>query len=263
MFKHVLCWTLLLTALGAPAFAQKIPLARPGDREFVTDLAELIDAADEIKIAATADQLLTETAIPIIVVTISSMANFGYPDWRIENFARTLFDQWGIGYQELNGRSWNRGILLLVSRDDRKARIELGADWGREQDQTCQQIMEGVIVPAFKKRDFSGGIVAGVEALDKVARGVEILGLKEKAAQAQRRSAGGANPIAGCFAGIGQAIMLPFMLIAALFSRMFGGRGGGGGYSGGGFSSGGGGGGFSGGSFGGGSSGGGGATGSW
>jgi uncharacterized protein len=247
----------LAAVFAAPGFAQKIPLSPPGQRDFVLDAAEMLTDADEQRIKAACDALLTETAIPIVVVTISSMKNYGFPDWRIETFARTLFDQWGIGHQEVNGEPWNRGMLLLVSRDDRKARIELGADWGREQDRTCEQIMNDIIVPRFKAGDFPGGITEGVAALEKVARGVKVpgLGAERAASGGSAAGAGAAAGLGGCLAGLGQAIMLPFVLIAGLFSRMFGGGGGG--------SGGGGGGGFSGGSFGGGSSGGGGATGSW
>ena len=247
----------LAAVFAAPGFAQKIPLSPPGQRDFVLDAAEMLSDADEQRIKAVCDVLLSETAIPIVVVTISSMKNYGFPDWRIETFARTLFDQWGIGHQEVNGEPWNRGMLLLVSRDDRKARIELGADWGREQDRTCEQIMNDIIVQRFKAGDFPGGITEGVVALDKVARGVKVPGLGAQRAASGGAGADAAAGLGGCLAGMGQAIMLPFVLIAGLFSRMFG--GGGGGRGGGGFS----GGGFSGGSFGGGSSGGGGATGSW
>ena len=123
-------------------------------------------------IRAIGDQLLTEHAIPLIVVTIDSMAQHGGAGWRIETFARVLFDQWGIGYETIEGQPWNRGVLLLVSKADRKARIELGNDWAGEYDQVCQQIMDGQIIPNFKKGDFSGGILAGVQELDKMCRSI-------------------------------------------------------------------------------------------
>ena len=214
--------------LTAPA--QTIPLSPPGDRAFISDLAELISPDAEAEIVATADKLLSENAIPIVVVTISSMANFGFPDWRIETFARTLFDQWGVGYQQVNGHDWNRGILLLVSRDDRKARIELGADWGRDSDGIASQIMEEKIIPEFKAGDFSGGILAGVTALDLMARGIPVPDLGTGGSSSARNSAAGAaggaaGAIGGCVAGLGNMIMMPFIALAALFSRFFGGGG--------------------------------------
>ena len=65
---------------------------------------------------------------------------------------------------------WNYGMLLLVSKGDRRARIELGAGWRHDKDVQAEQIMDEQIVPRFKQGDFSGGIEAGVESLDKLAR---------------------------------------------------------------------------------------------
>lgn len=157
-----------------PAHAIQIALDRPGGREFVRDLANLVSAEDEDRIRQNADALLTEKATPIIVVTIESMAKHGGKDLRIETFARLLFDQWGIGHAKLGDAQWNTGILLLVSRDDRKARIELGAGWKRDKDAQAERIMNEQIIPRFKAGDFSGGIVAGVEGLDAMARELEL-----------------------------------------------------------------------------------------
>ena len=87
---------------------------------------------------------------------------------RIETFAHFLFDQWEIGAVEIAGfdpETLYRGILLLVSKGDRKARIQLGAGWGRQADGICKQIMDRVIVPKFKQGNFSEGIKNGFESL--------------------------------------------------------------------------------------------------
>lgn len=168
---HLLLGLLLVGFIHVrSAGAVQITLDRPGDREFVRDQADMLTAEDEQKIKELADKLLTERATPIIVITVESMAKYGGADMRIETFATLLFDQWGIGVKEINGQQWNTGILLLVSRDDRKARIELGAGWARDKDDLCQQIMDEQIIASFKQGDFSGGIVAGVVALDAMAR---------------------------------------------------------------------------------------------
>ncbi len=170
----------MLVGTVGTAADMRITLDPPGQREFILDGAQLLDEETEAKLRANCDKLLTDKAIPIIIVTINSMADHGGAGLRIETFARLLFDQWGIGHAELNsGRggssfSWNNGILLLVSKGDRKARIELGADWGREKDQLCKQIMDRRIVPKFRQDDYSRGISAGVEALDAMAREKEL-----------------------------------------------------------------------------------------
>jgi len=165
----------LMLAWGSthPAHAQnRIDLERPEPRQFVLDKADLIDAATEAAIKKAADKLLTEHATPIIVVTIDSMAAHGGAGMRIETIARLLFDQWQVGHATLGKQKipWNTGILLLVSKGDRKARIELGAGWKREKDAVAQQIMDERIVPAFKRGNFAEGIQAGVTALDAMAR---------------------------------------------------------------------------------------------
>jgi uncharacterized protein len=165
---------MLLPKTAHAQIAEQFDLARPGDREFVLDTANMLNDTEEQKIKQIADRLLTDKAAPIIVVTIESMAQHGGAGLRIETFARLLFDQWGIGPEKLGDTQWNYGILLLVSQQDRKSRIELGAGWKREKDIAAQKVMDDLIIPRFKNGDFSGGIVAGVESLDKMARGLQL-----------------------------------------------------------------------------------------
>ena len=248
-----MCW--LVASSTSPL---EISLDPPGDREFVRDLAEMLDAESKERIRELCDRLLTDKATPIIVVTINSMSQHGADDMRIETFATLLFDQWQIGHAKLGGQDWNTGILLLVSRDDRKARIELGAGWGRREDALCRQIMDEQIIFYFKQGQFSAGIVAGVEALDKMARKLELptrprpwwqyavvagaigLGIFTIVSMIRRGSSGWA----WLFWGV------VFAIVGTILYQMMTNRGGRGG-------------GFSGGSFGGGFSGGGGASGSW
>ncbi|HVU87699.1 MAG TPA: TPM domain-containing protein [Pirellulales bacterium] len=147
-----------------------INIPRPDEHDLVVDLAHLLKATDEREIQEITARLVADKAIPIVVVTIESMKAHSPFNLRIETFANLLFDQWQIGAAEIDGQEWNRGILLLVSKGDRKARIELGGGWRRDQDRECQRIMQDKIVPHFKRNDYSGGILAGVKALDALAR---------------------------------------------------------------------------------------------
>ena len=238
------------------ASAIEIDLRPPGDREFVRDLGGLLAPGADERIRTICDSLLKDKATPIIVITIESMAQHGGEGMRIETFATLLFDQWGIGHATLGKQEWNTGILLLVSRDDRKARIELGGGWGRREDGLCRQIMDEQIVFYFKQGRFSEGIVAGVEALDKMGRKLELptsprpwwhyalvvgfVGLAVFTIVSLIRN--GSSGWAWVFWGV------VFALLGTILYQMMANRSSGG---------------FSGGSFGGGSSGGGGATGSW
>jgi len=169
-----IAWLLVVPLTASSLTAQEFDLEPPGEREFIKDLAGLLDEESKDRIRSTCDTLLKDKATPIIVVTIESMAQHGGQQLPIETFAALLFNQWQIGHAKLEGQDWNSGILLLVSKGDRRARIELGAGWGRTENATCQQIMDEYIIPQFKQGNFAAGIESGVDALDKMARKLEL-----------------------------------------------------------------------------------------
>ena len=150
------------------AEAQEISFPeKPPQEHFYVDQAGLIapnegQAIDDIALA-----LLRGQGVPIIVVTITSLADRNAAGYTIERYAFQLFNHWGIGRQERN-----YGVLLLVSKGDRKARIELGAAWSPDHNAKAQEVMETLIIPLFKKGQFSEGILAGVRGLDAMARGL-------------------------------------------------------------------------------------------
>lgn len=145
----------------------------PEDNSYVLDRANVVsmDAADHIEeIQRRADR---QHDTQLVVATIENKAEYGGRGMEIEEFARAWFDQWGLGIRR-DGQLYNRGILLLVSVGDRKARIELGAEWGHRWDGYSRRVMDEQIVPAFKNENYSLGIIRGVDALGKMAeRGPE------------------------------------------------------------------------------------------
>ena len=161
-------------------------LPRPAEGRSVLDLARMIAPADAKKIQALSARLQANQAVPIVVMTIRSMAEYGAKGMRIETFARRLFDCWGIGEARVMGMPWNKGILLLVAKVDRKARIELGAGWGHDKDAACRKIMDEQIIPSFKKGQFSAGILAGAGALEQMVRAPELPGPRSAPCPADR-----------------------------------------------------------------------------
>ncbi|MDH4182723.1 MAG: TPM domain-containing protein [Nitrospinota bacterium] len=142
---------------------------KPADTDWYVDMAEMIDANTAQSINKTALPLWVNENVPMYVVTIASLASMGAANYTVEGYATELFNHWGIGSEDRN-----YGMLLLVSRGDRKARIELGAGWGHEHDSAMQQVMDTLIVPAFKRGDFGLGISDGVRGMDSVARGLAL-----------------------------------------------------------------------------------------
>lgn len=133
----------------------------------ILDEAAMIDPADKDAIYNISTNLLKEEHVPIVVVTINSLAE--YQASSIEEYATDLFNHWGIGYQQLN-----YGVLLLIAKYDHKARIEFGKDFDHRYDNEAKKIMDDKIIPNFKKGEFSKGILFGVQNLDALVRGLEL-----------------------------------------------------------------------------------------
>jgi uncharacterized protein len=142
---------------------------KPPSTDYFVDKAFLLKPETEKIINETAGALLSQESIPLFVVTIKSLSAQEASGQGIEGYAQKLFDHWGIGYEKRN-----YGMLLLVSVGDRKARIELGKDWAHDYDSQANDVMQSLIVPAFKRGDYSTGISDGVRGMDAMARGLQL-----------------------------------------------------------------------------------------
>jgi uncharacterized protein len=136
------------------------PYPEPGSG-YVTDHAKLLTAQEEERIEQWLWQVEAGSKVEIIVVTINSISDYpGTDNSSIESFATGLFDAYGIGNLPKND-----GVLFLVARHDRKARIELGAGYTPGRDGDARRIMDKVIIPAFRDGDYAGGVKDGTEAI--------------------------------------------------------------------------------------------------
>jgi uncharacterized protein len=141
-----------------PALAQSLP-ALTGR---VVDNAGMIDAADENALVATLEAFEQKSSDQIVVATIESLGGEA-----IEPYANRLFRQWGLGQA-----GEDNGVLLLVARDDRRMRIEVGYGLeGTLTDLHSKLIIENTMVPAFRAGDFSGGITRAVDDIIMVLEG--------------------------------------------------------------------------------------------
>jgi uncharacterized protein len=173
IYTHIY-WSFLLIFFCVPAFAAAY--SSPGNPTgYVNDFADVIgdeaQTALEQKLAAT----YASSSKQIAVVTVKSLGN----DY-IENYASTLFAEWGIGNTDKD-----TGILLLVAVQDKKVRIEVGYGLeGEVTDIESAAIIRDTAVPAFKTGDYEGGIVRGtakiVEALDNDTSNTSTTGVATK-----------------------------------------------------------------------------------
>lgn len=84
----------------------------------------------------------------------------------IEQYSLRVVEAWKLGQEKIDN-----GVLLLIAKDDRKMRIEVGYGLeGALNDATAKGIISEVIGPRFKENDFFGGIQAGIERIAEVIR---------------------------------------------------------------------------------------------
>ncbi|HJW85651.1 MAG TPA: TPM domain-containing protein [Candidatus Brocadiaceae bacterium] len=131
----------------------------PAD-DYVNDFAQVLNAPDAEQIRTMFKNLEYQTGIEAVVVTIPSINAYQTADASIESFATNLFNTWGIGHKRANN-----GVLILVSVEDRKCRIELGAGYGSVYDAAMKQVIDGLMVPYFKTGDYSRGIFEGARGV--------------------------------------------------------------------------------------------------
>ncbi|MCU0537116.1 MAG: TPM domain-containing protein [Hydrococcus sp. Prado102] len=72
-----------------------------------------------------------------------------------------MFKYWGIGKKERDN-----GILVLISKGDRRIEIETGYGLAKIlSDEKVSQIVETEMIPYFKQEKFDEGAIAGVNTI--------------------------------------------------------------------------------------------------
>jgi uncharacterized protein len=85
----------------------------------------------------------------------------------IEQYALRVVEQWKLGRRKVDD-----GALLLVAKDDRAVRFEVGYGIeGALNDASARRIIAETITPRFRQGDFYGGIAAGIEQTLRVLDG--------------------------------------------------------------------------------------------
>lgn len=132
----------------------------------VNDLADLVSAETEARISSSLEEFEGRTGHQVAVLTIPSLEGES-----LEEFSLRVAETWKLGRAEQDD-----GVLLLVARDDRKMRIEVG--YGLEADLTDAEsgrILRNIMTPRFKAGDFDGGIEQGVTAIVGTLDGNEVI----------------------------------------------------------------------------------------
>jgi len=145
--------------------------AAPPSGGIVVDEARLIAPLDQVDLEGLAIALKRDRGYPITVVTIQSLSAYGAAGYTIERYASEMLKAWPAD-PERQGY----GLTLLVSADDRLARIELGSAWRGTHDGRVRELTDRLILPALRRGDLSKGILTGVRGLDAMGRGLRLPG---------------------------------------------------------------------------------------
>ena len=154
----------VITFLGALLF---LPLALwalvvPELKGRVNDYAGILSLATVRDVDALLAQFERSESTQIVVLTIPSLEGDD-----LEQFSIKVAEAWRIGQ-----KGSDNGAILLISRDDKKVRIEVGRGLeGTLTDLVSGRIIRNEIVPRFRQGDFDGGVKAGVAAMMASVKG--------------------------------------------------------------------------------------------
>ncbi len=194
----VLAAAFALLALPAPALAAK---AVPFLSGRVVDEPGMLSAAAKQKLDAELAAFEKQTGDQVAVLVVAGLD--GEP---LEDYSVRVAQTWKLGQ-----KGKDNGVLLLISRDDRRMRIEVG--YGLEPkltDLQTHEILDNVIRPRFQQGDFDGGVEKGVDAILQLLTGQPL------PPEAATPTAGSARLPAGQRAAFG----LLFLVVVGIFSAV-------------------------------------------
>ncbi|WNB73872.1 TPM domain-containing protein [Methylomonas koyamae] len=158
--RPYLAWMLVCLALIGPAAAQQAPI--PDLSRRVTDTVAALTPAQQTALEQKLAGFEAEKGSQIAVLIVASTQ----PE-DIAQYSIRVVEQWRLGRKGVDD-----GILLLVAKDDRTTRIEVG--YGLEgvvPDALAKRIIEDIMIPKFRQGDFAGGVNAGVDSLIGLIQG--------------------------------------------------------------------------------------------
>src|ERR1700748_2686506 len=152
LFAFLICWP----------FAASAQVAVPPLSGRVVDQTGTLSASDIAALTQRLKDLETRKGSQVAVLVVPTTQ----PE-TIEQFSIRVADAWKIGRKKIDD-----GALLVVAKNDRKLRIEVGYGLeGALTDVTSKRIIDEIITPKFRSGDFAGGVSAGVDRIIGVIDG--------------------------------------------------------------------------------------------
>jgi uncharacterized protein len=124
---------------------------------YVNDFEGILSRSEERKLTSMIVGHEERTTDQIAVVTVSSTGVYQ----GLEDYAFVLMSSWGVG-----AKGKYNGVMVVLGKELRKVRIETGRGIvERLTDQEAQDIIDGIMIPAFRKDDFYSGLKNGIEEM--------------------------------------------------------------------------------------------------
>src|SRR5258705_3088315 len=144
MKRFLLFIPVFLFSICALAQIDKVIPPKPSPPRLVNDFTNTLTVeqreALEQKLVRYDDSTTNQVAVVIIPTT---------GDYPIENVALRILRDWGVGSKK------NNGIVILIAKDDRKIRIEVGSGLeGAIPDITARSIIDNSITPNFREGNY-------------------------------------------------------------------------------------------------------------
>lgn len=158
-----LCTAAFLLLLGPSlvhAAAQQV--AVPALAARVTDLTNTLNSEQRAALESHLAQFEQQEGSQIAILLVPTTQ----PE-AIEQYSIRVVDEWKLGRKGVDD-----GILILVAKNDREMRIEVG--YGLEgviPDAIANRIIDETMVPYFRQGDFYGGLNAAVDQLAGLVAG--------------------------------------------------------------------------------------------
>lgn len=119
----------------------------------VVDTTGTLDAAALQSLEAQLEALEKSQGSQVVVLMVASTQ----PE-DVVSYANRVANAWKMGRKGVGD-----GVLIVVAKNDGKVRIEVAKTLeGAIPDLAAKQIISNAIVPAFKQKDFAGGLKAGI-----------------------------------------------------------------------------------------------------
>ncbi|NTU96568.1 MAG: TPM domain-containing protein [Chlorobiaceae bacterium] len=152
----------LVALLQLGPWASLLALPVPALSARVNDYASMLSPQAKSALEAKLRQFEEQESTQIVILTIPSLE--GDP---VEDFSIRVAESWKIGR-----KGTDNGVLLIVSRDERKVRIEVGYGLeGRLTDLLAGRIVQNEIVPAFRAGKIDEGFMKGVTSIIEAVHG--------------------------------------------------------------------------------------------